>query len=397
MKLGIGKPVRGDKFYPRTNISSKLLELLEEDANILLSAPRRVGKTSIILNLYDNPPKNYLVVYVDTEKCESIQEYFKELLNKITDSEIIDKYDGFGSSVIEKIKDTAKRVKKINVGGVIGIEKEAAQTIVDYYEEFELLLNEIELKGQKIVLLVDEFPVTVENIKRKDDSNGSNEVKKFLQMNRTIRLNPKLSDKISFIYTGSIGLVNVVSNIGMTEDINDLSELTVPPLESKDALKLLASLASNYKIPIDKSTSKYIIEKVEWLMPFYIQTLFREVRDLYRKEEPDTIDNNFIDQAFNNIIENINIYLDHFRTRLNKVFKKEQLNFSKELLHSIADNNFIQKNNIPELAAKYKVENYSYLIDTLKYDGYIDNSANENEYRFNSPIFKQWWVKYGDK
>jgi len=397
MKLGIGKPVRGDKFYPRTNISSKLLELLEEDANILLSAPRRVGKTSIILNLYDNPPKNYLVVYVDTEKCESIQEYFKELLNKITDSEIIDKYDGFGSSVIEKIKDTAKRVKKINVGGVIGIEKEAAQTIVDYYEEFELLLNEIELKGQKIVLLVDEFPVTVENIKRKDDSNGSNEVKKFLQMNRTIRLNPKLSDKISFIYTGSIGLVNVVSNIGMTEDINDLSELTVPPLESKDALKLLASLASNYKIPIDKSTSKYIIEKVEWLMPFYIQTLFREVRDLYRKEEPDTIDNNFIDQAFNNIIENINIYLDHFRTRLNKVFKKEQLNFSKELLHSIADNNFIQKNNIPELAAKYKVENYSYIIDTLKYDGYIDNSANENEYRFNSPIFKQWWVKYGDK
>lgn len=397
MKLGIGKPVRGDKFYPRPEISAKLLELLEEDANILLSAPRRVGKTSIILNLYDKPPKNYLVVYVDTEKCESIKEYFKELLNKITDSEIIDKYDGFGSSVIEKIKDTAKRVKKINLGGVIGIEKEAMQTTVDYYEEFELLLNEIELKGQKIVLLVDEFPVTVENIKRKDDLDGSNEVKKFLQMNRTIRLNPKLSNKISFIYTGSIGLVNVVSNIGMTEDINDLSELTVPPLESKDALKLLASLASTYKIPIDKNTSKYVIEKVEWLMPFYIQTLFREIRDLYRKEEPTAIDDNFIDQAFNNIIDNVKIYLDHFRTRLNKVFKKEQLNFSKELLHSIADNNFIYKNNIPELAAKHKVEKYSYVIDTLKYDGYIDNSANENEYRFNSPIFKQWWLKYGNK
>jgi len=396
MKLGIGKPVRGNKFYPRPEISSKLLELLQEDANILLSAPRRVGKTSIILNLYDKPPKNYLVVYVDTEKCESIQEYFKELLNKITDSEIIDKYDGFGSLVIEKIKDTAKRVKTINVGGVIGIEKEATQA-VDYYEEFELLINEIELKGQKIVLLVDEFPVTVENIKRKDDSDGSQEVKRFLQMNRTIRLNPKLSDKISFIYTGSIGLFNVVSNIGMTEDINDLNTLTVPPLESKDALKLLASLASTYKIIIDKSTSKYIIEKVEWLMPFYIQTLFREVRDLYRKEEPAVIDNDFIDQAFNNIIDNVNIYLDHFRSRLSKVFKKEQLNFSKELLHIIADNNFIQKNNIPELAAKHKVEKYSYVIDTLKYDGYIDNSVNENEYRFNSPIFKQWWVKYGNK
>lgn len=396
MKLGIGKPVRGDKFYPRDEIREQLLELLDEDANILLAAPRRVGKSSIILNIYDNPPPNYLVVYIDTEDCESIEEYFKKLLHKITDSEIIDKYDGFGSSAIEKIKETANKIKKVSIGGIIDIEKGEAQKI-DYFQEFEKFLEEIKLEGNKLILLVDEFPVTVENIKRKDDAEQTNWVKKFLQMNRSLRLDPKLSNKISFIYTGSIGLVNVVSNIGMTEDINDLTELVVPPLSENEALSLLSSLSKNYKITLDKNISKYVIERIEWLMPFYIQSLFREIRDLYRKEQPGKIDINFIDQAFTNVIDNVNIYLDHFRTRLNKVFKKEQLNFSKELLHIIAENNFINKNNIPELAAKYKVEKYSYVIDTLKYDGYIDNAVNENEYRFNSPIFKQWWLKYGNK
>lgn len=397
MKLGIGKPVRGNKFYKREKIRNQILELLEEDANVLLSAPRRVGKSSIILNIYDDCPDEYLMVYVDTEKCDSIEEYFKKLLDKITDNQTLEKYEHFSSKILDKIKNTANEIKSINVLGVGFTKQTSEKNVKSYEEKFEEFINEIELYGKKLVLAIDEFPVTVENIKKKDEENNTNFVKKFLQINRTLRLDPKYSDKISFIYTGSIGLVNVVSKLGMTEDINDLSEITIKPLSKIEAIEFLELLSETYKIKFNQSIKNYIVKKVEWLMPFYLQTIFKEIRDLFRVELPNEIDTDFIDLAFKNVIDNVNIYLDHFRSRLDKVFKQNELKFAKLLLDEIAEKSILKSTQIPELAAKFKVEGYNYIIDTLKYDGYIDNNINENEFRFNSPIFKLWWLKYGKK
>jgi len=55
------------------------------------------------------------------------------------------------------------------------------------------------------VLMVDEFPQTIENIVRNSNEQAAIQ---FLQSNREIRQNPALSQHLQFIYTGSIGLEN---------------------------------------------------------------------------------------------------------------------------------------------------------------------------------------------
>jgi len=218
-----------------------------------------------------------------------------------------------------------------------------------------------------------------------------------LQINRAIRLHPKLGQKIQFVYTGSIGLVNVVGKMNCVEEINDLVEVRMDALTEVEAAKLLKAILGNYDIDISKKNTTYALQKTEWLMPFYIQSAAREIRDLYR-EQPQQITPQFIDQAFENLIDNVHIYLDHFRSRLNKVFKKEELQFSKHLLDLMAEKGLINRHELPELAAKHKIQNnYNYVINTLKHDGYIDNSIDNNIYRFNSPIFKKWWLKHGNK
>src|SRR5579859_6724626 len=46
-----GAPVEGDDFFDRPAILAKLRRDLDNLANILLVAPRRVGKTSLVLRL----------------------------------------------------------------------------------------------------------------------------------------------------------------------------------------------------------------------------------------------------------------------------------------------------------------------------------------------------------
>ena len=63
-----GQAVVGDDLYGRDYEIVRLWEKLEQGEHILMLAPRRVGKTSLMLELYHAPRKNWDVIYVDVER-----------------------------------------------------------------------------------------------------------------------------------------------------------------------------------------------------------------------------------------------------------------------------------------------------------------------------------------
>lgn len=393
MRITIGKPARGPKYYPRTEVRNRLIEIIEDEANILISAPRRVGKTSILMDLYDNPPPNCIIVYVDTEAISSSENFFKKLLDELFDLELLEKYNYLGKSIIDKITTVANRIKSIKVAGA-GIEVGDKEKTT-YFDEFQNFLLETDFEGNKIILMIDEFPVTVENITKEK---GQEKAKEFLQLNRSLRLHPKLSDKIQFIYTGSIGLVNVLSKMNTTEDINDLTEETIPPLNVDKSKDLLKRILGEYDIEIEDDIAEYVVNIIEWQIPFYIQSFAREIRNLIREEATKTVSKELVDQSFQNVIDHVNLYLDHYRSRLYKTFNSKELEFIFELLNRIANDNSIKQEELPEIADKHQVlREMKYIISTLEYDGYINNQNSDKVYRFNSPIMKMWWKKYGTK
>ena len=71
MRNVIGKPVVGDDLYGREYELSRIWELLEQGEHILMLAPRRVGKTSLMLELHRAPRGDWDVLYVDVEKGDS--------------------------------------------------------------------------------------------------------------------------------------------------------------------------------------------------------------------------------------------------------------------------------------------------------------------------------------
>lgn len=393
MKNIVGNVAQGENFFPRTNEIKKIKRALDSGSHIQIAAPRRVGKTSILLYLKDNPFNGYHFVYVITESVFTENQFYKRIYQEILKSDVISNT----KSVIEQLKASGnkylKRIKSISILGTEVSLKESEDEAVNYYDELVNLIKGIDLQGDKIVVMVDEFPQTIENIIEENKGNIK-QAKEFLRTNRSLRQDADFSNKVQFIYTGSIGLNSTVAKFEASATINDIQSIHVDPLGEEDARKLIEQVLNHYNYNIDKKTINYLLDKIGWYIPYHLQLAISEIMDCTSPENK--IDKSVIDKSFSKIIEfkNYNNF-NHYYERLQKVFKGSDLKFVRELLHYLSKSESISKNIINDLAVKYKVEkSFKNIIEILIYDGYLNNNENPNEYKFNSPLLKLFWQRY---
>ncbi|MDP2209857.1 MAG: ATP-binding protein, partial [Bacteroidota bacterium] len=80
-KPSIGQVARGDNFFPRPRITIEIWQKLDSGSNLLLVAPRRVGKSSILFNLLDVTRENNIVIYYVSESVNNENEFYHKLFN----------------------------------------------------------------------------------------------------------------------------------------------------------------------------------------------------------------------------------------------------------------------------------------------------------------------------
>jgi len=238
------------------------------------------------------------------------------------------------------------------------------------------------------LLLLDEFPVTVEQILKKD---GVDAASLFLSQNRELRQKHEFQKKIRFIYTGSVGLLNVARKMKATDKVNDLRDIKVGPLKKSDA-QILASELYKARLAYEPSATMvdYTLEKIGLYFPHYIQLITKEVQELIEYEELELIEST-IDTAFNNLILNGNIYFQHYKDRLWKIFSTEEVSLVNNIMSSIKKSpNGLSYDEILNLAIGSNLQNeLTEILETLLHDGYL--LEKESRYLFYSIILKHWW------
>jgi predicted AAA+ superfamily ATPase len=102
MRIQTGNPVRGDDFFVRENLVEQTWEHLASGSHILIAAPRRVGKTSLMRYLEDCPRPPFSFIYLITESVNSENEFYRRILNRIVKTAFVKKdiigslaYDGY--------------------------------------------------------------------------------------------------------------------------------------------------------------------------------------------------------------------------------------------------------------------------------------------------------------
>lgn len=382
MKIQCGNPVRGDDFFYRKKLVEKAWDLIDIGNHFLIAAPRRVGKTSLMWYLLDHPKESYTFLFIDIETINSENEFYRKIVNKILKTDYVKSSQKI-LTILEKHKPTITKL------GPDGVEFGVSETH-DYFEMLSRILKSARTDNKKLVIMLDEFPETLDNI---INDEGENEGRHFLQSNRELRQDPEISKNVLFIYTGSIGLENIVSKLNIMKTINDLSRLKIPPLKKEEARQFIKLLLENVEFGLAEDLIDYILQKIEWLIPFYIQLIIYELKNLYRDETLKQITVNTVDKAIDEMLEQRQ-HFEHWHTRLRTSMKGREYNFSKELLSITSEKETISTNEIFNLAVKYNLEkSYKDLLGSLIYDGYINNHDDVKIYRYNSPVLRMWWRK----
>ena len=84
-----GNIVYQENYFPRPKDENKIWRKIESGNHLLLLAPRRVGKSSMIQFLKDQPRTGYSVIYSYAQACDSEQKFYEKLLFDINQSEFI--------------------------------------------------------------------------------------------------------------------------------------------------------------------------------------------------------------------------------------------------------------------------------------------------------------------
>lgn len=390
MKNVIGLPARGENFYQRSREVEKVTRALSNGNNIQITAPRRVGKTSILWFLLDNSIEERHYVYVDTESVADASHFYKKILEGIVNDPKISSSLKLKSGLEDKTNRIFQKIKSIKLFNA-ALEFNQEATVRDYYEEFlHFLTAYASVEDAELVLLIDEFPQTIENIRNKDTEAAVN----FLQRKRELRIDPVISRKVRFIYTGSIGLNQTVSSINATATINDLASIEVEPLSEQEAIDLFGKLLAYNSRMLHPGAVSAMKDILQWYIPFHIQLIVQEIIQATQAHTEITAEivENAIEELLSLRHKN---HFDHYYSRLRTHFKNGAFKYADALLKALAEKRLLNKRDCLELAAQYEQEaDYRQIIENLMYDGYIHFNTAQGVYLFNSPILKRWWERF---
>jgi uncharacterized protein len=143
-------------FYGRQKELNELKSHVKTCSNVLLFSKRRMGKSTLIKNLFDEVNKDYTVIYIDIYNIITAEDFGKLLLNGITKSQ-----KGDIKSSMLKLTQFFKRTKVEPTfdpqSGEMGIR--AVTTALSFDELMEDSFNALfkMAKEKNVILAIDEF------------------------------------------------------------------------------------------------------------------------------------------------------------------------------------------------------------------------------------------------
>ncbi len=282
------------------------------------------------------------------------------------------------------MKGLVSRIEEVSLEGKLKL----GESKISFLTELQKLIEDVDLKDEKLVILNDELPSTVENILRDE---GTAAAIHFLETLREIRQSPKLYNKVQFIYAGSIGLENIVSKLGSINLINDLVPVELPPLNRDEAYDLVEKILTGSSVTLSSEGFEYLLKVIEWWIPYYFQILLDEAYNILQDCEAKIIDAKIIDHAVKKALRQ-RLYFEHWLSRLRTAYERDEFSFVKDVLNRVSENQTASSTEIIDLAERHNLAGaFNHLMNALKHDGYVNNDEDPKIYRFNSPLLREWW------
>jgi hypothetical protein len=375
------RPITGGTLDPqdvigRDTLVAFALARLLSGQNLIVTDPRRMGKTSFLARLVLLARPRSHAIKIDFEGVTSAQEFFLQLCTGLL---------GFA--------ETSHRVKKALTGVFESLEMQAGPlriaTGMKDRSATELLERVIasvddQLRDDKklLILALDEVPQAVMNIVARD-AGGPAEANALLQILRKARGRP--GSRLRWVITGSIGFHHVLRKAGSTEGaINDLEMLPCGPLDRGGATELSEALLHGISKSVTVEVTDALVT-VSGAIPFLIQHLAlglenrNDITALTVAEEFDALlDDRDRSKAWT-----------HLLTRIETHYERDGQDLAKKILDIAAQRPVSFDELHEQLGAEREL--LISIVDDLEDDHYLIQSDGMLLWRY--AVLQKFWMR----
>lgn len=384
MKANPGGQIDLKSVVGRSQVIQLIWDTLGQQS-IVITAERRIGKTTVIKKLKAEPAPGWVPVFQDLERCHSAAEFamavYKEVHEFLSGKE----------KVARRAKEWLGALGGVEIGGLFTLpdQKEASWKDI-LSRSIEDLVHENDTNGSRLLFLWDEVPFMLANIR---DREGEQTAMEVLDMLRALR---QTHPALRMIITGSIGLHHVLTSLKeknyANSPVNDMARIEVTPLDHSDAEELALKLIEGEALASqDKVAAANVIAREADCFPFYIHHIVRALKAKTLPADPEAIEQVVAAQL---IDSNDTWELLHYRERI-PIYYGEDAPAVIAILDELAAGK--EKASVKDLLNMLKSssgfddrERLLQLLHLMERDHYLQRH-NDASFGFRFPLIHRWW------
>ncbi len=387
-----GQAVVGDDLYGRGYELAALWERLVAGEHVLLLAPRRVGKTSLMLEMERQPHPKWHVIYVDVQGAADAADLFAGILAQLASHPTyrrgLENIPGWRAA-----KDTLSAASKLTKAHVGELKVEFASAMrTDWHRRADqirarLAATEAE---ERLLVIIDELPMLVARLV---DNERRQDAEVLLSKLREWRQAPDLRCRVVTLAGGSIGLEGVVQRAGLSGLINDLVPFRLGSWSPSTARRFLCEIGRSSDFPLGEATVEQVLDLLYDPVPYHLQLFFQALRDECRGN-PASITPDLVRSCFEQRLAGASgtAHLDHYATRLELALGEQERLVALAVLSRLASpKELVPVEELQHLSAG-RESAFRSALRTLEADGYVRRDGDGVSFRSN--LLRRWWQKH---
>lgn len=391
----VGPWVEKDRFWNREEELRNLIELLDEGANILITAPRRIGKTSLIREAGNRIGDRYCCLQLDLQKSQSPADIITEL--SVATRPYMNLWNKTKEVFKNVISTAAVNIDSLNKNDLVTKFRDAL--LSDWQNKGDRILEVIADSEVPTIIFMDEFPLVINRLLKGTEYKLSAERLEvtdiFLSWIRSITIQYKR--KIRVVLTGSIGLEPILQQAGLSHTVNTFTPFELDPWNVETAVNCLQALANNYKVLFKKGSKERMIELIGSPIPHHVQMFFSNIYDDCKKRKNMNCDIKDAERIYKSRMLSVRGHaeLSTYEERLKTVLSSEMLPLALELLTEAAVIGNLTSDAAVKLSSDFPLNKRSSkevlreIIGILEHDGYL--VKKKEGYVFVSKLVRDWW------
>lgn len=372
--------------------------------HLILSAPRRTGKTSVMDYLVANPQNSWTPISVFVQDIAHPADFILLMLD-LFQEKYPQRFRQIFTASSQWIGKVLGRVTDLDLQGFkITLRQQDENWQANWKAYGDEFFAQVRKSDDRLLLLVDEFPDMILNMRK----HHPELVRPFLGWFRGHRLSPHpKDDQVRWLVCGSVNLSSTLDVLGCLDEINDLHDVPLPALTRDEVVEFVRLMLAGRGVEFARNVPAEVATTLGRPVPVFLQMV---TQDLYRmwKREGDKLTARHVARAFAELIvtSGARDKLQHFYSRIEQYYlppKREaayallaKLSISPDsvsrdtllaefarVLHELAD---------PAPAAKRR-QLFNQLMRDLENDFYVVELEDGN-FDFASGLIKQWWKRY---